>query len=169
MAISFALPPACRRLSVPLRALVALALKQEGRRTGEIAVVLTGDAALRELNRRWRGIDRATDVISFAYDELEADAATRPVTGDLVVSLERVREQAKRFRVTPGAELARLVLHGALHLCGHDHAQAGERRVMRACEEKAMRAARRHIRTLDQRWPASATPSGRRAGGAARV
>ena len=72
MAISFALPPACRRLSVPLRAMVALALNPEGRRTGEIAVVLIGDAALRELNRRWRGIDRATDVSALSHDELEA-------------------------------------------------------------------------------------------------
>lgn len=169
MAISFTLPPSHRRLATPLRALVTLALGQEGRRTGEIAVVLTGDLALRELNRRWRGIDRATDVISFAYDEREPDAATRPVTGDLVVSLDRVREQAKRFRVSEAAELARLVLHGALHLCGHDHARTAERRTMRAREEQAMRAARAPIRTLEQCWPSPTAPSGRHAGSRGRV
>lgn len=131
-----------RGLAAPLRTLVTQVLRAEGRRVGEIAVVLTDDAALRALNRQWRGLDKATDVLSFAYDEHEPDADTRPVTGDLVISLDRVREQAVRFKVTRGAELARLVVHGALHLCGHDHMQAAERRAMRAREEAAMRRAR---------------------------
>jgi probable rRNA maturation factor len=121
---------------------VRATLARERRRTGEIAIRLSDDAELRALNRRWRGIDRATDVISFAYDEREPDAATRPVAGDLVISLERVHAQAKRYRVTPGRELARLVIHGVLHLAGHDHAEAGERRTMRAREDAALRASR---------------------------
>lgn len=131
-----------RGFAVPLRTLVTQVLRAEGRRAGDITVVLSDDATLRMLNRQWRGLDKATDVLSFAYDEHEPDAATRPVTGDLVISLDRVREQAKRFRVTQGAELARLVVHGALHLCGHDHMQAGERAAMRAREQAAMRKAR---------------------------
>jgi probable rRNA maturation factor len=121
---------------------VRATLAREGRRAGEIAIRLTDDAELRALNRRWRGIDRATDVISFAYDEHEPDASSRPVAGDLVISLERVRAQARRFRVTAGAELARLVIHGTLHLAGLDHARAAERRTMRARENAALRASR---------------------------
>lgn len=153
MPTSVAAPTEHRRLAAPLRALVALVLKGMTRRTGEIAIVLTDDAQSRQLNRQWRGIDHATDVITFAYDEHEADAATRPVTGDLVISLDRVRVQAKRYRVSEGAELARLVLHGALHLCGHDHMKAAERRVMRAYEETAMSEARSLIAELEHRWP----------------
>jgi probable rRNA maturation factor len=139
MPVSFCAPATFRRLGPPLRSLVSLVVKAQRRKLGEIAVVIADDDRLRELNRQWRGIDRATDVISFAYDENEPDAATRPVAGDLVVSLDRVFEQAGRFRVTPGAELARLVVHGTLHLAGLDHARIGERRVMRGRENTILR------------------------------
>lgn len=162
MPISVAAPTEHRRLAVPLRALVSLVLRGLGRRAGEIAVVLTDDAESRRLNREWRRIDHATDVISFAYDENEPDADTRAVTGDLVISMDRVRVQAARYRVSQGAELARLAIHGALHLCGHDHMKAAERRVMRAFEEAAMGEAATLIRALDQRW-AKAPATRRRA------
>ena len=156
MAISLSAPASHARLAVPLRALVRAVLAREKRRAGEIAIVLTDDAELRELNRRWRRIDRATDVISFAYDEHEPDAATRPVTGDLAISMERVGSQARRYRVTPGTELARLVVHGTLHLCGHDHAKAGERARMRVREDGALRAVKALAKRLDAAWPGRA-------------
>ncbi len=149
MAILVTTPSGLRHLAVTLRALVAHVLKGERRRAGEIGVRLTDDTELRELNRRWRGIDRATDVISFAYDEHEPDATSRPVTGDLVLSLERVIEQAGRFRVTVGAELARLVIHGTLHLAGHDHQRPAQRRAMRAREDALLRSARVLVRRLE--------------------
>lgn len=170
--------PLAHRLDAPLRALVRSVIAQEGRKLGEIAVVLTDDDELRALNRRWRGIDRATDVISFAYDEHEPDAETRPVNGDLVVSMDRVRDQAKRWRVSDGAELARLVVHGALHLCGHDHAKADERRLMRGREERSLRAVRAMVAKLDAALvraasaaakPASARPKPRRRVAASRA
>ena len=160
MPVTVTAPRGMNRLAPALRALVAQVLRGEGRRVGQIALVLSDDVLLRRINHEWRGIDRATDVISFAYDEHEPDAATRPVRGDLLVSLDRVREQARRFRVTLGAELARLVVHGALHLCGHDHARTGERRLMRAREKSAMRAVRGSIRSLE-RSLARAIPRGR--------
>jgi len=138
-----------RGIATPLRALVALTVKREGRRAGEIGVRLTDDPELRELNRRWRGMDRATDVISFAYDEDAPDAATRPVTGDIVVSMERVLVQAKRYDDTPGTELARLVIHGVLHLAGHDHLKPAERRSMRAREDATLAAAKALVRKID--------------------
>jgi probable rRNA maturation factor len=133
-------------LERPLRALVTAALAAAERRPGEIAIVLTDDAEIRELNRRWRKLDRATDVLSFGYD---AEPGAE-VDGDLVISMERVREQARRFRVTPGRELARLVVHGGLHLAGMDHQRAAERRAMRATEEKLLRGARTPIAALDR-------------------
>ena len=138
-----------RGIATPLRALIALTLKREGRRAGDIGVRLTDDTELRELNHRWRGMDRATDVITFAYDEDAPDASTRPVTGDIVVSMERVLVQAKRYEDTPGTELARLVIHGVLHLVGHDHLKVAERREMRTREDATLASARALVRKID--------------------
>jgi probable rRNA maturation factor len=145
MPVSVASPRGLTGVAAPLRAAVLAALALEGRRAGEVAVVLADDAKLRDLNRQWRGLDRATDVLSFGYDEGGDDE----VDGDIVVSLERVREQAKRFRVTRGRELTRVVVHGALHLAGLDHQGAAERRRMRAREDRVLRAARESIAELD--------------------
>jgi probable rRNA maturation factor len=164
MSISVATPRSLRGLAAPLRVIVRRVMSMEGHAVGEIAIVLSDDAELRALNRRWRGIDRATDVLSFPYDSMEPveDASVltlgrgrrtrtrRPaVSGDLVISVDRLREQAKRFRVTPGRELARLVIHGALHLAGHDHYAAAERRVMRGREDAALRATTAAVQRLD--------------------
>jgi rRNA maturation RNase YbeY len=150
MPVSVTTPRGLGRLSAPLRALVTQVLRGQGRRVGEVAVVIADDDLLHRINAEWRGIDRTTDVISFAYDENEPDAGELAVRGDVLVSMDRVQVQAKRYRVTPGAELARLVVHGALHLCGHDHMKAGERRLMRAAEAKAMRAARPRATELER-------------------
>lgn len=162
MPISVAAPTDRRALAPPLRSLVSLVLARLGRRAGEIAIVLADDATTRALNRDWRGMDHATDVITFAYDEREPDAATRPVTGDLVVSMDRVRVQAKRWKVTEPEELARLVIHGALHLCGHDHMRAAERRVMRAYEDAALEEAADAIAAMARRWGTSPSVVARR-------
>ncbi len=150
MPISVATRSPLAGVAVPLRAIVRRALAAAGTRPGEIAVVLTDDAELRVLNRRYRGLDRATDVLSFGYDEAARSARTRSIQGDLVISLDRMREQARRFRVSAGAELARLVVHGALHLAGHDHHTAPERGVMRALEDRVLRAVRGEARALDR-------------------
>ena len=122
MSISVASRPRLPGVAAPLRALIAAALALEGGRPGEITVLLADDVALRALNQLWRGIDRATDVLSFPYARRD-----RRIDGDLAISLERMADQAKRYRVTRGRELARLVVHGALHLAGLDHHRAAER------------------------------------------
>ncbi len=158
MPVSVVSPRGLTGVAAPLRATVLAALALEGRRAGEVAVVLADDAKLRELNRQWRDLDRTTDVLSFGYDEGGDDE----VDGDIVVSLERVREQAKRFRVTPGRELARVVVHGALHLAGLDHQGSAERRRMRLREDRVLRAARETIAELDEALkPAQRAAQGR--------
>ncbi|MEO7867084.1 MAG: rRNA maturation RNase YbeY [Candidatus Eisenbacteria bacterium] len=153
MPVSVTALPSQSSLVAPLRALVARVVKSEKRRLGEVAVVLTDDSALRILNREWRGIDRATDVISFAYDEDEPDAHKLPVHGDLVVSMDRVIEQAERFRVSEGAELARLVIHGTLHLCGHNHMELRQRTEMRAHEDGLLAKASALVKQLGRAMP----------------
>jgi probable rRNA maturation factor len=139
-------PPAPKSVAAPLRAIVRAALALEHRVPGEIAIVLRDDHYLRTLNRRWRRIDRATDVLSFPY----GDGAARRVDGDLVISLDRMKAQARRYRVSRGRELARLVIHGALHLAGLDHHETTERRHMRAREEQAMQGSRGAIQRLEK-------------------
>jgi len=161
--------PSQSSLVAPLRALVALVVKAEKRKLAEVAVVLTDDSALRILNREWRGIDRATDVISFAYDEDEPNAHKLPVHGDLVVSMDRVVEQAERFRVSEGAELARLVIHGTLHLCGYDHMEVRERTEMRAHEDRILSQAGPVVTKLERAFkPVRRKPAGKKPKAAAR-
>ena len=144
MAITLRAPRGLTRLAPPLRSLVRSTLAGEGRRAGEIGIVLTRDEQLRALNLRFRGIDRATDVLSFEYD------GGHRVSGDLVISLDRVSAQARRYRVTHGRELARLAVHGTLHLAGLDHQRAAQRRGMRRREARALGAAAGAVRALDR-------------------
>ena len=168
MAITLTAPATMRGLTTPLRALIRAALAHEGLKAGEITVVLTDDAELRVLNRRWRNIDRATDVLSFSYDEA-GPGETMPqkrakkVHGDLVISLDRMRDQAKRYRVSEGRELARLVIHGALHLAGLDHQRAAERRHMRLQEDAVLKRAAAPVSELERRMKRAITPASRRA------
>jgi probable rRNA maturation factor len=153
MAITLRAPRGLFGLAPALRALVRAVLRGEERRPGEIGIVLARDEELRALNRRWRGIDRATDVLSFGYQPAAFPALRPPpreVSGDLVISLDRVIAQARRYRVSRGRELARLAVHGTLHLAGLDHQRAAERRGMRRREDRALRGSAAAVRALDR-------------------
>ena len=112
----------------------------------EVDVLVTDDAEIRELNRLQRGVDSATDVLSFPALELrpgvlpgpeDADPGTGLVPlGDMAVSLEHVAAQAKEYGHSNRRELAYLVVHSALHLLGYDHMDEGpEKARMREREE----------------------------------
>jgi probable rRNA maturation factor len=94
-----------------------------GRPDGELSVLLTDDSEIRSLNLEYRGIDRPTDVLSFS--QLEGDAFPHEngplILGDVVISMDRAREQAKDLNVSVEEELRRLFIHGLLHLMGYDH------------------------------------------------
>ncbi|HXM19057.1 MAG TPA: rRNA maturation RNase YbeY [Candidatus Tumulicola sp.] len=85
---------------------------------GDVTVVLTDDAAIRRLNRDYRGSDKATDVLSF---EISDGAKPEEPFGDVVISVETAARQARRYRARLEEEILRLLVHGTLHLCGHDH------------------------------------------------
>ncbi len=106
-------------------------LREEGVREGAVTLVLTGDREVRELNARFRGLDRPTDVLAFPLDDPD-------YLGDVVISVERAREQAPRFHNDFESELARLIAHGILHLLGHDHHTSVEGRRMKAAERRAL-------------------------------
>ena len=91
------------------------------------ATLITGDAELRRLNRDFRGKDYATDVLSFpamvgqALPRANPFSGSAPFLGDIAISLGRARAQAREFGHAIEQEVQILMLHGVLHLCGHDH------------------------------------------------
>ena len=115
----------------------------------EVDVCVTSDEGIHQINREMRGVDRPTDVLSFPAfaltpgelpGEEDADMATGLVPlGDMCLSLERVKAQAKEYGHSNRRELAYLVVHSVLHLLGYDHLDEGaEKARMRRREEAIM-------------------------------
>jgi probable rRNA maturation factor len=98
-----------------------------------VQLVVADDRLLRRLNREFRGKDRPTDVLSFRYDAPASVQQDDP-GAEVYVSMQRVRIQARERNVTAAREFVQLVLHGLLHVQGHDHHRVGEARRMRAAE-----------------------------------
>ena len=117
-----------------VRAAVARAAAGEGFAVVALSVVLADHAAVCALNRDWLGHDFDTDVVSFPLDD-EA-AARREVDGEVYVDLDTAAERAPEFGAAFEEEALRYVLHGLLHLMGHDDATEGERARMRALEDR---------------------------------
>lgn len=112
--------------------LARLVAQESGSERGEMHCILTSDAEVAELNRRFRGIEAPTDVLAFPYDP----NATEGSLGDIYVSLDRASEQATERGEPVGREVWRLFVHGALHLTGHEHeTPEGEREMTRVQEE----------------------------------
>ncbi|MBI4276892.1 MAG: rRNA maturation RNase YbeY [Armatimonadetes bacterium] len=90
----------------------------------EVSVALVDDAYIRELNREYRDVDAPTDVLAFPMEG--EDHGPVRMLGDIVVSLERARDQARQFKQPLKREIALLTIHGVLHLLGHeDETEAG--------------------------------------------
>jgi probable rRNA maturation factor len=128
-----------------LRKLVDRCLTDEGvPETRGLGLVLCGDRLMRSLNRAWRGLDRTTDVLSFASGDSGVPASVDPMLGEVIVSIPRCRQQAAEQGVDPGVELVRLVVHGVLHVLGYDHERARDRARMVPLEKRHRAWARRH-------------------------
>ncbi|HEX5275894.1 MAG TPA: rRNA maturation RNase YbeY [Candidatus Rubrimentiphilum sp.] len=118
-------------------------LRSAGLPTGEISLLLTGDAEVRELNRVHRGKDKATDVLSFPAQSImpgSGQVADATFLGDIAISLDTARRQAAEYDAPLQSEVNRLLIHGLLHLLGHDHHEAAERAAMES-EERRLAAA----------------------------
>jgi len=86
-----------------------------------VTIAFVSDRHMRELNRHWRGKTGTTDVLSFPAGEDEFSNPDGSNLGDVVISLEQAARQAKEHDLTVDEEIAQLILHGLLHLCGYDH------------------------------------------------
>lgn len=84
-------------------------------------IVFFSDRAMREINRRWRGKRGTTDVLSFPAGQAEFEKVEGSNLGDVVISVEQAARQGRESGLTFDQEIAQLILHGLLHLCGYDH------------------------------------------------
>ena len=99
--------------------------------TAEVSITLTNNAYIHELNKKYRQIDRPTDVLSFALNESDEpeveDGPEINVLGDIIISVERAEEQAAEYGHSVRREMAFLTVHGMLHLLGYDHMEEADR------------------------------------------
>ena len=119
-----------------------------GEAEASLSVSFVRDPKIRELNREFRGKDKPTDVLSFPlYEPGEvADAETERLLGDIVISVDTALRQAADYDATLDREVQRLLIHGILHLLGHDHEEPVERAAMEAEE-------RRLATAIGMPWP----------------
>ena len=121
-----------------------------GRPRATVSVVLVDDETIRALNRDYRETDRPTDVLSFplADPTALADRDAALFLGEIYISLETARSQARSARRPYGREVAHLAIHGLLHLLGEDHPTPAARRRMAALEASVLTSLRARVAAL---------------------
>lgn len=121
-------------------------LRAAGEASSELSVELIGDLRMRRLNRVYRGKDRTTDVLAFPMREplsFRTSPRAPDMLGDVVISVPTALRQAREAGRTPEEELAALLVHGILHLCGYDHERNDQEAArMRQREQAILRAIR---------------------------
>ena len=140
-----------KRSAALIRRVIRTGLAAEGMRLPcEVNVLLTDDEGIHAVNLDMRGVDRATDVLSFPEFDLavgehpdagDADPGTGLIPlGDMVISMEHVAAQAKEYGHSRQRELAYLVTHSVLHLLGYDHLDEGPQKAQMRAREEAILA-----------------------------
>jgi rRNA maturation RNase YbeY len=104
-------------------------INEENREEGELNYIFCDDAYLHELNVKYLNHDTLTDIITFDY------TVRKRLHGDIYISVERILENAKEYDVTFEKELARVMVHGVLHLCGYKDKSSADIIMMRAKED----------------------------------
>jgi probable rRNA maturation factor len=122
------------KLESIVRSAVTRAATTLSTRGTELAIVLTDDSAIRELNRDWRGVDAATNVLSFPTK----NAAGKHL-GDIILAFETIAREARSERKPLAHHLAHLAVHGFLHLVGYDHERPKEALAMEQVEREILR------------------------------
>jgi len=121
-------------------------LRHEGAPEGDLTLALTNAARIQELNRRFAGEGRPTDVLSFSDGSHDAESG-RLYLGDVVIAVPVAEAQAKDAGYSLFEEMTLLTVHGVLHLLGHDHARPGERARMEAAQKAILGGLRRPSHT----------------------
>ena len=140
-----------RKIRIRSRGLIRLVgrvLAEMGEDKAEVGLILTGDEEIRCLNRNYRGIDRATDVLAFAMQDEPLILQPSPdraepyphLLGDVVISMEAAKRQARERGHSVEQEMAALIIHGLLHLLGYNHERSLTRaRTMKRREKELLK------------------------------
>ncbi|MDI6703539.1 MAG: rRNA maturation RNase YbeY [bacterium] len=123
-----------------VRFVVSEVLREEGVDDGEVSVVLSDDKFIKDLNRKFRGVNEETDVLAFDYSSQVLSVCTpHPLLGEIIVSTETCAKQAREYKHSFREELSLLLIHGVLHLLGYDHKEEDEgARKMRKREKELL-------------------------------
>ena len=112
-------------------------LNTEKIENAEFNVIITDNKNIRDLNKKYRNIDKETDVISFALEDEEDENVylEKRILGDIYISIDKAKEQSKEYEHSLTRELSFLAVHGLLHLLGYDHMNQKDEKVMFAKQE----------------------------------
>ena len=121
-----------------LHDLLNFALKKEKLDDVEFNIIFVDSNKIHEINREYRGIDRVTDVISFALEDNEEIKLEHRILGDIYICVERAHEQAIEYGHSFLREIAFLMIHGLLHLLGYDHMEPEDEKVMFGKQEEIL-------------------------------
>lgn len=135
------------KIDTPLKNLIKKAVRTTLRNEkfpddAEVSVTLTDNKEIRELNREYRGVDKATDVLSFPMAEDDTNVGDIDIDkgavllGDIIISVEKIEQQAKEYQHSFERELAYLTIHSTLHLLGYDHMNSLEEKEMTEKQDK---------------------------------
>lgn len=105
----------------------------------EFSIIIVDNKKIHEINKQYRGIDRPTDVISFALEDSEGvELENYRILGDIYISIDKVKEQAREYGHSETRELCFLAVHGFLHLLGYDHMKPDEEKIMFGKQEEIL-------------------------------
>lgn len=115
------------------------AMMSEDVNNGVVNIIIVDNKKIREINKKYRGIDRETDVISFALedDDTFIELPIR-VLGDIYISIDKVKVQASEYGHSEKREICFLLVHGILHLLGYDHMNTSDEKVMFSKQDKIL-------------------------------
>lgn len=119
-----------------VKKLIEKVISEEGKISGDLNFILTNDTILKEINVQFLKHNYYTDVVSFDYGEHNI------IAGDIYISIDTVKINAKNYKVSYRLELVRVIIHGVLHLCGYEDKTAMEKDVMRRRENSWLRVYR---------------------------
>lgn len=121
-----------------MQELINYAMEYENVKNVIFNIIIVDNEYIHKLNKEYRGIDRPTDVISFALEDFEDIKSDIRVLGDIYISIDKVYEQAKEYGHSNLREICFLMIHGFLHLLGYDHMETTDEKIMFAKQEEIL-------------------------------
>jgi probable rRNA maturation factor len=125
------LQPVSLEERIRLKQFIITLFKKEKKPLAELSYIFCSDQRLLEINRQFLQHDFYTDIITFPLSD-----PGQPISGEIYISVDRVRDNAKEFGSSIKKELHRVIFHGALHLCGYKDKSSGDEKLMRKMEDK---------------------------------